>query len=109
MTGESGTAEWAATTFVQVITSKLVPIAFDEQPAARSTIGRGVWWIMNVADVHVVQPGGQCLVPRADKRFRGRRREVEHLKIGMERCEMQRHIRAEVTDEPIAESRDFFL
>jgi len=99
MTGESGTAEWAATTFVQVITSKLVPIAFDEQSTARSAIGRVAWGIMNVADVHMMQPGGQGSLARTNKRFRGRWRKVEHLKIGMERCEMQRHIRTEVADE----------
>ena len=42
MTGELGTAEFAATTLIHVITSKLVPIAFDEQSTARSTIGTGI-------------------------------------------------------------------
>jgi len=109
MTGELGTAKFAATTLIQVITSKLVPIAFDEQSTARSAIGRVAWGIMNVADVHMMQPGGQGSLARTNKRFRGRCWKIEHLEIGMERCEMQRHIRTEVADEPIAESRDFFL
>jgi len=99
MTSQPRAAEFAATTLIQVIMSKLVPIAFDEQSTARSAIGRVVWWIMNVADVHMMQPGGQGSPARTNKRFRGRWPKVEHFEIGMERCEMQRHIRTEVADE----------
>jgi hypothetical protein len=96
-------------TLIKVVASKLVPIALDEHLTTRPAIGRVVFQVVNVADINVSQPGGERLFARADERFGRGCRDIEHFEVRMERRKMQRYVRAEILQEPIAESRDFFL
>jgi hypothetical protein len=108
-TWQSRIAEGTAPTLIKVITSKLVPIALDEHLTTRPAIGRVVFLVVNVADINVSQPGGERLFARTDERFGRSCRDIEHFEVRMERRKMQRDVRAEILQEPIAESRDFFL
>src|SRR5258707_14411561 len=44
-----------------------------------------------------------------DERFGWGSRDIEHFKIRMERRKMQGHVKAEIVQEPVAESRNFVL
>src|ERR1700680_2213249 len=108
-TWQSRIAECTAATLIKVVASKLVPIAPDEHLTTRRAIGRVVFQVVNVADINVSQPGGERLLAGADERFGRGCRDIEHFEVRMERRKMQRYVRAEILQEPIAESRDFFL
>src|SRR6266403_4120690 len=108
-TWQSRVAEGTAATLIKVVASKLIPVALDEHLTTRRAIGRVVFQVTNVADVNVSQPGGERLLAGADERFGRGCGDIEHFEVRMERRKMQRYVRAEILQEPIAESRDFFL
>ena len=108
-TCEPRSAEFTASTLIKIVASEVVPVALDEQLTTRRAISRVVFRVVNVADVNVLQPGGKRLFAGADERFGRGSRDIEHFEIRMERRKMKWHVRAEIVQEPIAESPDFFL
>ena len=91
----------SATTVHKVPFAELIPITFNEQPAATGTPSAGSFAIMHVACVNVMQAFRACDLASARERGRWRVRFIEHFEIGMEGGEMPRHIRPKILHEPL--------
>jgi len=95
-----------ATVAPEMIGPEGIPVALDDQLAAVRAVGALVRLVVDVADVDVLQP----LVPGRDvgpqERLVGRRRHVEHAEVGVERREVQRHLIADVPEDPAAHPAD---
>src|SRR5262249_62190333 len=78
-----------------------VPIALDEPRAAARAEGLLAFGIVHVPDVAVANAPRAGDRARAAERRGRRSRAVHHLEIGMERREVQRHVRAEMFEKPV--------
>ena len=84
----------------------LVPVAPDQLLAAAVAIGAAAGLVVDVAGVDVAQAVAHGDLARAGQgRARGRRH-VQHLVVGMEGREVERHVGPEMLHEPGAERLD---
>src|SRR6516164_2787317 len=92
---KSCTAKLAAAAFIQIPTSKLIPIAFDKHLTARRTIGRIVFHVVDITDVNVMQTGDERLLAGANERLWRCPRNIKHFEVRVERGKMQWYIPTE--------------
>src|SRR5512146_191708 len=79
----------------------VVPVAPDQLRLARVTPGAGAFGIADVARVHVTEAMAQRDLSCPLEGREWRRGYVAHFPVRMERREVQRHLAAEVPDEPV--------
>src|SRR5262245_33113505 len=89
--------------------AKAIPIALDDAGAATGTVGALPFGVVRIPSVDVVQTSPPSPVAGTTQRLGRRRRRVEHLEVGVKGREMQRHVRAEVLDEPVAQATELLV
>src|SRR5690606_22512667 len=94
---------------IQSVALDAIPVAFDQRGLAAGTERRIALAVVHIAGVDVVQACAQGDVARANQRRRRCRRDIRHLVIGMEGGEMQRHIGAQLVENPAAHRRNLFI
>lgn len=93
----------SATVFIQTQDLDLVPGPFDEKFATFGTVCVRTFFGHDVSDVNVIQSFALCQFLQAQKGVYRGQTQVQHIVIRMESGEMDRHIRAEVCDDPVDE------
>ncbi|MNE03700.1 hypothetical protein D3C80_962110 [compost metagenome] len=104
--GDGGVALRAATLGAQPVVQDAVPVTLDQRRAAARTEGRAALGIVHIARVDIVQPLRQGDLPGAPERCRRGARGFEHLEVGVEGGEVQRHIRPQFPEYPGAQGLD---
>src|SRR6187401_644097 len=99
--GQAGAALPARTVRGEIPLRHHVPVATDQFLATSVAVGAASLFVVNVTNVHVMNPGVACDGLRALERFRGRRRHIEHPVVGMKCAEMERHIGPELLHDPL--------
>ena len=101
--GASGAAALAAAVARKVPGRDLIPAPTDHARPASVAIGALRCLVVNVAGVYVAEAHAAGNVPRRHERRRRGRRPVEHLPVGVEGREMERHVRTEMLEDPGAQ------
>src|SRR5262245_5521533 len=101
-TRHRGATGGALTAVGEVVAAHRVPVAHHNGLAARRAVRGLTVRVVDVARVHVVQSLVERDLAGAAKRLRRGMRYVHHLEVRMERGEVQRHIGAEVLEQPVA-------
>lgn len=93
-------AVFAGSAVIQIPFGEDVPIAADHLFAATRTGCAASGFVVDVAGVDVLQAGGLRDVAGSGQGCRGRRRVVEHAKVGVEGGEVQGDVGAEFFSDP---------
>jgi len=101
--GASGAAALAAAVARKVPGRDLIPAPTDHARPASVAIGALRCLVVNVAGVYVAEAHAAGNVPRRHERRRRGRRPVEHLPVGVEGREMERHVGTEMLEDPGAQ------
>ena len=83
-----------------------MPVAADQDRTAGVAESRLRRLVVDVAGVDVAQPVRDRDAPRLEERLRRSVRLIQHLVVGVEGREVQRHVRPQVLHEPVAERSD---
>src|SRR3989449_8739471 len=101
-------AEPASVVLVEVVLEDVVAVSLDQDLGATGAVGGFSRVARDVPDVDVLQPRILGYLVVLLERLDGRQRKVHHLVVGVPSQKMNRHVRAEVVVDPLAESRGRF-
>src|SRR5437867_1677764 len=101
-------AEPASVVLVEVVLQDVVAEPLDQDLGATGAVGGLGRVARNVPDVDILQPGALGYLVVLLECLDGRQRKVHHLVVGVPSQKVNRHIRAEVVVDPLAESRSRF-
>ena len=107
--GQARPAELAAAIRRQIPAVQVIPTALNQQAATRGTEGGLPLDIIDIAGVDVMDTRCQRLPASPGERGRRSRGHIHHLEVRMEGGEVQRYIRAQISDKPGTELLHFFL
>src|SRR5467141_933909 len=95
-----------ATAFLQRPGGEPVPVAADHRLPAPGAVRGPAALVVDVAGIDVAKPVAEPDLARSRQGRRRRGRPVEHLEVGVEGREVQRHVRAELAVHPARERVD---
>src|SRR5437867_11111842 len=99
----------AAAIAVHPVAPDRVPVAHDERRAAAGAPRRLPVGVVDVADVDEAEAAGERDGAGADEGHGGRAHPVEHLEVGVEGREVERHVGAQVLEDPVALASDLVV